>query len=37
MTAQAFNLWVGGQEKPGHAEQFVTFPSSLLRVDPARA
>ncbi|KAE9582699.1 Phenylacetaldehyde dehydrogenase [Colletotrichum fructicola] len=21
MTAQAFNLWVGGQEKPGHAEQ----------------
>ncbi|KAI8312238.1 Phenylacetaldehyde dehydrogenase [Colletotrichum sp. SAR11_59] len=24
MTAQAFNLWVGGQEKPGHAEQFVT-------------
>ncbi|KXH59708.1 aldehyde dehydrogenase [Colletotrichum nymphaeae SA-01] len=27
MTGQPYNLWVGGQEKPGHADQFVTFSS----------
>lgn len=27
MTGQPYNLWVGGQEKLGHAEQFVTISS----------